>query len=84
MSTKLREHLDWSVDTEMGEKQPLNYMNHRNKRFVNLHGIAAVELPKEFNDYTLFHENGKAYVIPLTYKKEKIHHSVTDDEQVVV
>lgn len=83
MSEKLREHLAFSVDTDMGEKKPVSYSNVRNRNFVNLHGIAAIEL-SDFKDFTLFYENGRAYAIPLRYASKDQNVSVTDDEHVTV
>jgi hypothetical protein len=85
MTEKLKEHLDWSIDTDMGEKKPIAYSNLRNKGFVNLHGIAAIELPSFLKDYTLFYENDKCYAIPVVYKKENVNsQTISDDEHVFV
>jgi hypothetical protein len=84
MRDKLKDHLDWSLDTDLGEKKPISYTSLRNKGFVNFDGIAVIELPNVTKDYTLYHENGKTYAIPLSYKVNTVPSGVTDDEQVSV
>ena len=81
---KLLEHLNFSIDTDMGEKKPISYTGVRNKGFVNLHGIAAIKLP-DMKDYTLYHdENGNCYAIPLTYDKPIVERTIVCDEHIVV
>jgi hypothetical protein len=84
MKEKLLEFLKFSLDTDMGEKSPIPFSNLRNKGFVNLHGIAAVQLPLNMKDYTLYYENGKCYAIPLTYDKVVEERKIICDEQVLV
>ncbi len=83
MKEKLLEYLKFSLDTDMGEKSPMSFSNLRNKGFVNLHGIAAIQLPN-IKDYTLYYEDGKCYAIPLTYDKVVKERKNFCDEQILV
>ena len=80
---KLLEHLNFSVDTDMGEKKAMRYSSVRNKGFVNLHGVAAIQLP-DMKEYTLYYENGICYAIPLTYDKPVVERTIACDEHVTV